>query len=74
MYRQAWACSKSRLYEVTGEASREGYTVRIRSARRIARNGGHISRVRGVTCLVFVQSRQLPLPQLFTAPLHRFSP
>src|SRR5687768_11173734 len=68
------SCSEAHLCEVTGEASREAYVIQIRPARRIVRNGGHMRRVRGITCLVFVQSRQLPHPQLLTAPLHRLFP
>ena len=68
------ACSKSYLYEVTGEATREDDAVKIPLTRRIARNGGHISRVRGITCLVFVPSRPLSLSQLLTGLLHRFFP
>ena len=60
--------------EVTGEACREDDVVKILPARRLDRNGGHIRRVRGITCLVFVQSRQLLRPQLFTALLHRLFP
>jgi hypothetical protein len=68
------SCSEAHLDEVTGEASREDDAVKILAARRIDRNGSHIRGVRGITCLVFVQSRQLPRPQLFTAPLHRLFP
>jgi hypothetical protein len=69
------SCSEAHLCEVTtGEASREAYVIKIRPTRRIACNGGHMKCVRGITCLVFVQSRQLPHPQLLTAPLHRFFP
>jgi hypothetical protein len=69
-----WLAANLIYMKSRGEASREDYVVKIRSTRRIARNGGHMRRVRGITCLVFVQSRQLPRPQLLTAPLHRLFP
>ena len=69
-----WLAANLIYIRSRGEASREDYAVKIHRTRRIARNGGHMSRVRGITCLMFVQSQQLLLPQLFTAPLHRLFP
>jgi len=69
-----WLAANLIYMKSRGEASREDDVIKILPARRIDRNSGHIRRVRGITCLVFVQFRQLPRPQLFTALLHRLFP